>query len=154
MPLSHQWCYIQLHVLWHNNAEIRDAIIIANQHCLVPENIHTSPNKKHFFFRPGPLPSLDQALQNGLQGRIQDFFRRGCTRLLLYFNTNKQKHCFNFFFCRIPAVLENRRSCISRGGGGGPPPAHPLHPTPRSTPGLGLEWIPKNQIVLFTQNAW
>ena len=48
------------------------------------------------------------------QGQIQDFFfRKGCTRLLLYFNTNKP-HSF-FFFCRIPVVLENRRS--SRGGG-------------------------------------
>ena len=36
------------------------------------------------------------------------FFRRGCTRLLLYFNTNKP-HSF-FFFGRIPVVLENRRS--------------------------------------------
>ena len=45
------------------------------------------------------------------QGRIQDFFRRGCTRLLLYFNTNKPHS-----FCRIPVVLENRRS--SQGGGG------------------------------------
>ena len=58
----------------------------------------------------------------GKQGRIQDFFRRGCTRLLLYFNTNKP-----LFFCRIPVVLENRRS--SQGG------AHPLHPPPRSAPG-------------------
>ena len=32
------------------------------------------------------------------------------------------------FFCRIPVVLENRKS--SRGGGG----AHPLHPPPRSAP--------------------
>ena len=30
------------------------------------------------------------------------FFRRGCTRLLLYFNTNKP-HSF-FFCCRIPVV--------------------------------------------------
>ena len=36
--------------------------------------------------------------------------------------------CF-LFFCRIPVVLENRRS--SRGGGG----AHPLYPPPRSAPG-------------------
>ena len=36
------------------------------------------------------------------------FFSRGCTRLLLYFNTIKP-HIF-FFFCRIPIVLENRRS--------------------------------------------
>ena len=47
------------------------------------------------------------------QGQIQDFiFRRGCTPLLLYFNTNKPH---SFFSCRIPVVLENRRS--SRGGG-------------------------------------
>ena len=55
-------------------------------------------------------------------------FRRGCTRLLLYFNTNKP----HSFFCRIPVVLENRRS--SRGGGGGVMGAHPLHPPPRSAP--------------------
>ena len=36
-----------------------------------------------------------------------------------------------FFFCRIPVVLENRRS--SRGGGVG---AHPLHPPPRSASAL------------------
>ena len=57
------------------------------------------------------------------QGRIQDFFRRGCTRLLLYFNTNKPH---SFFFGRLPVVLENRWS--SQGG------AHPLLPPPRSAP--------------------
>ena len=51
---------------------------------------------------------------NVQQGRIQDFFRRGCTRRLLYFNTNKPH---SFFFGRIPVVLENCRS--SQGGGGG-----------------------------------
>ena len=66
------------------------------------------------------------------RGGSRIFFRRGCTRLLLYFNTDKP----HSFFCRILVVLENRRS--SRGGGGG---AHPLHPPPRSrssgsTPGL------------------
>ena len=45
------------------------------------------------------------------RGGSRIFFRRGCTRLLLYFNTNKPH---SFFFCRIPVVLENRRS--SRGG--------------------------------------
>ena len=53
------------------------------------------------------------------------FFRRRCTRLLLYFNTNRP-HSF-LFFCRIPVVLENRGS--SQGGG-----VHPLHPPPRSAP--------------------
>ena len=38
------------------------------------------------------------------QGRIQDFFRRGCSRLLLYFNTNKPH---SFFF------LQNT-SCIRK----------------------------------------
>ena len=38
-----------------------------------------------------------------------------------------------FFFCRIPVVLENRRS--SQGGGG----AHPLHPPPRSAPAYYFE---------------
>ena len=57
------------------------------------------------------------------RGGSRIFFRRGCTHLLLYFNTNKP----NSFFGRIPVVLENRRS--SQGGG-----AHPLHPSPRSAP--------------------
>ena len=44
------------------------------------------------------------------------FSRRGCTRLLLYFNTNKPH---SFFFCRIPVVLGNRRSSQGGGEGGG-----------------------------------
>ena len=52
------------------------------------------------------------------------FLGEGCTRLLLYFNTNKP-HSF-FFFRRIPVVLENRRS--SRGGGVRTPCTLPLDP--------------------------
>ena len=48
-----------------------------------------------------------------LREMVRGGSRRGCTRLLLYFNTNKPH---SFFVCRIPVVLENRRS--SRGGGG------------------------------------
>ena len=62
------------------------------------------------------------------RGGSRIFFRRGCTRLLLYFNTNKP-HSF-FFCCRIPVVLENRRSSQGRGG------AHPLHPPLRSAPAI------------------
>ena len=55
------------------------------------------------------------------------FFRRGCARLLLYFNTNKP----HIFF------LQNT-SCIRKpqviSGGGGEGGAHPLHPPPRSAP--------------------
>ena len=68
-----------------------------------------------------------QSLTQEAQGRIPDFFRRGRTRLLLYFNTNKPD---SFFFCRIPVVLEDRRSSRGAGGEG----AHPLHPPPRSAP--------------------
>ena len=45
------------------------------------------------------------------RGGSRIFFRSGCTRLLLYFSTNKPH---SFFFWRIPVVLENRRS--SQGG--------------------------------------
>ena len=47
------------------------------------------------------------------RGGSRIFFRRGCTRLLRYFNTSKPQ---SFFFCRIPVVFENRRS--SQGGVG------------------------------------
>ena len=68
-------------------------------------------------------------LCNLYRGGSRIFFRRGCTRLLLYFSTNKPHR---FFFGRIPVVLDNRSP--SRGGGGGG--AHPRHPPPRSAPAL------------------
>ena len=58
------------------------------------------------------------------QARIQDFFRRGCTSFLLYYYTNKSH---SFFFCKIPVVLENRRSF--RGGGMRTPCTLPLDPS-------------------------
>ena len=58
---------------------------------------------------------------NNNRGGSRIFFRRGCTRLLLYFNTNKP--LIYIFFCRIPVVLENRRS--SQGGGCAPPAPSP-----------------------------
>ena len=57
------------------------------------------------------------------RGGSRIFFRRECTRLLLYFNTNKPN---SFFFCKIPVVLENRRSC--QGGGMHTPCTLPLDP--------------------------
>ena len=59
---------------------------------------------------------------SGGRGGSRTFFRRGCTRLFVYFNTNKP-HSFLFSFCRIPVVLENRRS--SQGGGCAPPAPSP-----------------------------
>ena len=78
------------------------------------------------FLSSFPLCSQKKTYRGG--SRI--FFRRGCTRPLLYFNTNKAHN----FFCRIPVVLENRRS--SQGGRGGD--AHPRHPPPRSAPDLNV----------------
>ena len=47
------------------------------------------------------------------QGRIQDFFfRRGCTRLLLYFNINKP----HTFFLQNTSCIRNRRSSQGEGG--------------------------------------
>ena len=61
-----------------------------------------------------------------LQGRIQDFFfRRGCTLLLVYFNTNKPH---SFFLQNTSCV---RKLQVISGWGGG---VHPLHPPPRSAP--------------------
>ena len=76
------------------------------------------------------------------RGRSRIFFRRGCTRLLLYFNTNKP-HSF-FFFCRtnkkIPVVLENRRS--SQGGGVHTPCTLPLDPPLGLLLARGLPYLP------------
>ena len=73
-------------------------------------------------------------LSHPRRGGSRIFFRRGCTRLFLYFNT-KNPHSFVLFFYRIPVVLENRRS--SRGGGGTPctlplDPPLPRRPRPAS----------------------
>ena len=63
--------------------------------------------------------SFSCVLCTWVRGGSRTFFRRGCTRLLLHFNTNKP-HSF-FFLGRIPVVLENRRS--SQGGCSPPAPS-------------------------------
>ena len=63
------------------------------------------------------------------QGRIQDFFRRGCTCLLLYFNTNKPH---SFFLQNTSSI---RKLQVISGGGRGMriPCTLPLDP-PLETP--------------------
>ena len=58
------------------------------------------------------------------RGGSRIFFRRGCTRLLLYFNTNKPQ---SFFFLQNTNCI--RKPQVISGEG-----AHPLHPPPRSAP--------------------
>ena len=50
-----------------------------------------------------------------LRGGSRIFFRRGCTRLLLYFNTNKP-HNFFFFFWQNTSCI--RKPQVISGGGG------------------------------------
>ena len=71
-------------------------------------------------YKEGLIPIKNVVLR---RGGSKIFFRRGCTRLFLHFNTNKPH---SFFFRRIPVVLENRRS--SRGGGGHTPCTLSLDP--------------------------
>ena len=71
---------------------------------------------------------------NKEQGRIQDFFRRGCTRLLLYFNTNKPH---SFFLQKTRCI---RKPQVISGGGGAP-----LHPPPRSAPEEDCSFSRKGQ---------
>ena len=59
------------------------------------------------------------------RGGSRIFFRRGCTRLLLYFNTNKP----DSFFLQNTSCI--RKPQVISGGG-----AHPLHPPPRSAPDM------------------
>ena len=54
------------------------------------------------------------------QGRIQDFFTRGCTRLLLYFNTNKPH---SFFFWQNTSCI--RKPQVISGGECAPPAPAP-----------------------------
>ena len=57
------------------------------------------------------------------RGGSRIFFRRGCTSLLLYFNTNKPH---SFFLQKTSCI---RKPQVISGGC-----AHPLHPPPRSAP--------------------
>ena len=74
------------------------------------------------------------------RGGSRIFFRRGCTRLLLYFNTNKPH---NFFLQNTSCI---RKPQVTSGEG-----AHPLHPPPRSVPAyLSKSWSQgKNTISSF-----
>ena len=57
-------------------------------------------------------------------------YQRGCTRLLLCFNTNKPH---SFFFLQNASCIRKPQVILGRGGG-----AHPLHPPSRSAPALSL----------------
>ena len=87
-----------------------------------------------FFYLPFPFPFLRQSCRlfvrrEGklrVRGGSRIFFRRGCTRLLLYFNTNKPDSFF--FFLQNTSCIRKPQVILGRGG------AHPLHPPPRSAP--------------------
>ena len=62
------------------------------------------------------------AISVNIRGGSRIFFGRGCTRLLLYFNTNKP-HSFFFFLQNTRCI---RKLQVISGG------VHPLHPPHRS----------------------
>ena len=67
------------------------------------------------------------------RGGSRIFFRRGCTRLLLYFNTNRPH---SFLFLQNTSCI--RKPQVISGGG-----AYPLRPPPRSAPAalkLEMNW--------------
>ena len=70
------------------------------------------------FNKPGHWRDIWFRRRTVCMGGSSIFPRTGCTRFLLYFNTNKPH---SFSFCRIPVVLENRRS--SQGGCAPPAPS-------------------------------
>ena len=83
-------------------------------------NKHFSKYSDSQSVRPTRSQKAGKALGVGLpQGQLHNFFWRGYTRLLLYFNTNKPHSFF------LPAVLEN---CRSSQGGGCTPCTLPLDP--------------------------
>ena len=59
-----------------------------------------------------------QLLLYSFRGGSRIFFRRGCTRLLLYFNTNKP-HSFFFFLQNTSCIRKPQVISGGRGGGGG-----------------------------------
>ena len=60
-----------------------------------------------------------------MQGRIQVFFRRGCTRLLLYFDTNKPH---SFLFLQNTSCIRKPQVISGEGGGVRTPSTLPLDP--------------------------
>ena len=75
---------------------------------------------------PLRVPSLELcilliALLKAVRGGSRIFFRRGCTRLLLYFNTNKPQ---SFFFWQNTSCIR-KPQVISKGEGCAPPAPSP-----------------------------
>ena len=90
------------------------------------QSIHQEdPEDERFFILYGFGCSISRSV-NISGGGSRIFFWRGCTRLFLYFNTNKPHSFFGFFAeYQLYQLLENRRSSPGGGGGGGAPPRTP-----------------------------
>ena len=64
---------------------------------------------------------------NRSRGGSRIFFRRGCTHLLLYFNTNKP-HSFFWFFLQNTSCIRKQQVISGKGGGVCTPCTLPLDP--------------------------
>ena len=93
-----------------------------------------------YFFCEGAAQRINKHYLR-MQGRIQDFFRRGALVSCSTSTLTNKPHCF---------FLQNT-SCIRKpqviSGGGG---AHPLHPPPRSAP--GMRWINPISVIIASSD--
>ena len=87
------------------------------------------------------------------QGRIQDFFRRGGTRLLLYFNTNKPH---SFFFLQNTSCIRKPQVISGRWGGCTPPaPSPQIRPWAYCKDGISeSQYLCNEQPALQPAHAW
>ena len=106
-----------LYLLWALKVHLMETPPFWITHNVISSDLKTLAGGLHW------LKNLAWLIFSIDRGGSRIFFRRGCTRLLLYFNTNKPH---SFFLGRIPVVLENGRS--SQGGGGAHPCTLPLDP--------------------------
>ena len=100
------------------------AVILANSKSVkIAENTFLKAKRQQFTL--GKVVHCLFNINLYTRGGSRIFFRRGCTRLLLCFNTNKPH---SFFWQNTSCI--RKPQVISQGGGD----AHPLHPPPRSAP--------------------
>ena len=98
--LTVSFCHMSQQTAWNRDG------LKALEKLLMPICQKSCRWKKNMFSTPWRIwltiffSTMQEHFVYGYRGGSRIFFRRGCTHLLLYFNTNNP----HFFFCRIPVV--------------------------------------------------